>query len=118
VEDGTPEVRADPDRLEQVVENLLANARRYSPEGSEVVLSARRAGDEVAIAVRDRGPGIRPEDRERIFDPFVRLGPGKGLGIGLTIARTLVESMGGRLEVDAAPGGGSTFTVTLPAATA
>jgi signal transduction histidine kinase len=117
VEDETPEVQADPDRLEQVVENLLANARRYSPQGSEVVLSARRAGDRVEIAVRDRGPGIRPEDRERIFDPFVRLGPGKGLGIGLTIARTLVESMGGRLEVDAAPGGGSTFTVTLPAAT-
>lgn len=115
LEDDTPPVRADPDRLEQVVENLLANARRYSPKGSEIVLSAGRTGDEVAIAVRDRGPGIRPEDRERIFEPFVRLAAGKGLGIGLTIARTLAEAMGGRLEVGDAPGGGSAFTVTLPA---
>lgn len=117
LEDGTPMVRADPGRLEQVVEKLLANARRYSPPGSEVDLSIRRAGEDVAIAVRDRGPGIRPEDRERIFEPFVRLGPGKGLGIGLTIARTLVEAMGGRLEVSEAPGGGSTFSVILPGAT-
>ena len=108
-----PKVRADPLRLRQALENLVANARRFSPPGSEVRLTAERVEHGVAVGVTDRGPGIPPDERERIFDPFVRT-KGGGLGIGLALVRRIADAMDARIEVESAPGVGSTFRLVLP----
>jgi signal transduction histidine kinase len=110
----------DPDRLAQVVGNLLSNAVKYTPSGGTVTVTAGTAVDEgVWIRVSDSGPGIDPEEQERIFEPFHRSQRGRrfpqGMGLGLTIARDLVVAHGGRLEVESEPGQGSHFTVRLPA---
>jgi signal transduction histidine kinase len=112
-------VWADPDKLQQVLTNLISNAVKFSPPGGEVTVTASSAPpDAVRLAVRDTGPGIPPAERERIFDKFYQLGrvdgerpPGSGLG--LTIARHLVDLHGGRIWVEEAAGGGSTFVVQL-----
>lgn len=120
-------VMADHDRLLQVFANLLSNAVRFSPDGGEVVVDAAAEGGEVIVAVRDRGPGIPDESKEKIFDRFVRLGATgggeaaaasgeAGAGLGLTIARTIVEAHGGRIWVESTPGRGSAFYFTLPLA--
>ena len=113
---------ADPARLAQVLANLLSNAAKYTPPGGSIWLTAERAGDQVAIRVRDTGAGIDPELLPHVFDLFVQgdtpadRAPG-GLGIGLTIVRRLVEMHGGRVEAHSAGGGrGSEFIVWLPAA--
>ncbi|MGE0594072.1 MAG: ATP-binding protein [Vicinamibacterales bacterium] len=118
-------VDGDPARLAQVVTNLLTNAARYSAPGSPIALSAATDGaGRVEIRVRDRGVGILPEMRERIFDPFVQQAQGAerrhgGLGLGLTIVRSLVEQHGGAVRVESpGPDQGSVFIVTLPAAAA
>lgn len=108
-----PEVLADPLRLRQALENLLGNARRYSPSGSEIRLTARRSGDEVAIEVADRGAGIDPAIRDRIFEPFVRGEARPGLGLGLALVRRIADAMNARIEVDSEPGAGSTFRLLL-----
>jgi len=112
---------ADPARLAQVLANLLSNAAKYTPPGGSIWLTAERAGDQVAIRVRDTGAGIDPELLPHVFDLFVQgdtpadRAPG-GLGIGLTIVRRLVEMHGGRVEAHSAGGGrGSEFIVWLPA---
>jgi signal transduction histidine kinase len=106
----------DPLRLEQVVTNLLDNALKYSDGPVEVEVRARASG--AAISVRDRGPGVPAEHRERIFDRFFRADddrrPG-GMGLGLYISRQIVELHGGRLSAEFPAGGGSRFLVTLPA---
>lgn len=112
-------VLADPDRIEQVLDNLLANAVKYSPDGSAVCLSAAIQDGEVRLAVADQGPGIPPEEHERIFERFYRRPEHRaahrpGLGLGLFITRELVEAQGGRIWVESEPGQGSTFVVTLP----
>jgi histidine kinase len=111
----------DEDRLVQVLTNLTGNALQYTPQGGSVTLSARRVGAEVHISVRDTGLGIATEHLPRIFDRFYRIDrsrsrqSGGGSGIGLTIARALVEAHGGRLWAESAGlGNGSTFTVALP----
>jgi signal transduction histidine kinase len=116
-----PMVWADPDRLEQVVTNLLANAAKFSPEGAPIRISARLQDGSVVIAVSDRGPGISPELQDRIFDAYyqgeaVSGGRPRGLGIGLYLTRFLCGLMGGTVTVESQPGGGSTFIVTLPTA--
>lgn len=111
-------------RLEQVLTNLIANALRYAPAGGRIELSTRRLdaanADEpwIEVAVSDDGPGVAPADRERIFEAGVRGGaPGEGgLGLGLAICKRIVEAHGGRIGVRDAPGGGSRFAFTLPAA--
>jgi two-component system sensor histidine kinase EvgS len=122
---GTPAVWADEDRAGEVLGNLLANAANYTPAGSGVTLSVRPAPDgtrrAVWFAVHDEGGGIPPEEQERIFQRFHRLERGDarttyGHGLGLYIARRLVEAQGGRIWVDSVPGEGATFTFTLPAA--
>jgi signal transduction histidine kinase len=114
-------VKGDRQRLEQLVINLLSNAHKYSPPGSQVEVRAVRSVDEVKVSVRDNGPGVPPEERERIFERFVRSSLHRNdrtasTGLGLPIARTIAEMHRGRLWIDPAPGGGSIFTLVLPVA--
>jgi signal transduction histidine kinase len=100
-------------RFEQVLINLLSNAQRYSPPGGHILVSSRVEKGEVIINVMDSGPGIDPQDRELIFEPFYR-GDRSGLGLGLAIAKSLVELHNGRIWVESRDGQGSTFCVALP----
>jgi signal transduction histidine kinase len=117
-----PTVWADPDKVHQVVTNLLANAIKFSPPGGEVAVAAHaHAEGLVRLVVEDAGPGIPPAERERVFDKFYQVGRVEGerrpgTGLGLTIARHLVELHGGRIWVEDAPGGGAAFVVLLPVA--
>jgi two-component system sensor histidine kinase BaeS len=113
-------VRADRDRLIQILGNYLANAIRYSPDGSSVDLRVRWVGEAIEFAVIDHGPGLTPEQRTQVFERFYRVDPSRsralgGSGIGLAIARALANAMDGRVRADSdGPGTGSTFSVTLP----
>ena len=114
-----PPVRADPDRLERVLLNLITNGLKYSPPETRVRLEADVSGEFVRLRVIDRGSGIPPEERERIFDRFYRSRPtggAGGLGLGLFITRRLVEAHGGTIRVESEVGRGSTFEVSLPVA--
>jgi two-component system, OmpR family, sensor histidine kinase KdpD len=116
VPDELAPVMVDPVRLDQVLTNLLDNARGYAP-GSPVQVVARRAGDSAELRVVDHGPGIPAPERERVFDQFYRLEGGKrpeGTGMGLAICRGIVQAHGGSLRVETTPGGGATFVLTLP----
>jgi len=114
--DSLPTVDVDPAQFCQVFQNLLSNALKFSDEEApQVHVSARPDGDDWRFAVRDNGIGIDPAQAERIFKPFARLGAAKeGTGIGLAICQRIVEHHGGRIWVEAAPGGGSTFYFTIP----
>jgi signal transduction histidine kinase len=105
--------------LSSVLSNLVQNAIRYAGKGTEhrVDVRAAPAGPEVRFEVEDTGPGIPPEDRERIFDPYVSRGEGgSGLGLGLATVKRLAESHGGHVGVSCVPGHGALFWVTLPKA--
>jgi len=114
--DATPlSVRADAQRLAQVLAILIDNAIKYSPAGSTITLRAGLAGGRVCIAVQDEGTGIAPTDLGPIFERFVRLNRrGDGAGLGLAIARTIIEAHGGEITVDSVLHKGSVFTVWLP----
>ena len=115
LEDAALEVQADPDKLRQVVDQLVENAIKYSPDGGIVRIEARRRPNVVEVSVVDEGIGIAATHRERIFDKFYRAGDTvTGTGLGLFIARGLVSAMGGRLRVDSEEGRGSRFTFELP----
>ena len=111
-----PLVAFDAILIEQVLINLLENATKYSPAGTEIDVSARARDAEVEVDVSDRGRGVAEQDAERVFDKFyrVREGEGGGVGLGLTICRGIVNAHGGRIWVDERPGGGSVFRFTLP----
>nr|WP_320131258.1 ATP-binding protein [uncultured Holophaga sp.] len=119
---GLPEVVGNPTQLEQVMMNLLVNARDAMPEGGclEVELGTELASDGhscLSLQVRDTGIGIPEELRERIFEPFVTTKPaGRGTGLGLSTTIGIIRSHGGRIEVESQPGQGSCFTVLLPSA--
>ena len=108
----------DHDRLEQVMNNLVGNAVKYSPDGGEVTVLTRHEGDNLVVSVRDQGVGISEEDQQRLFQRFYRgLAEGhdiKGLGLGLYVTRRIVEAHGGVITVRSKPGEGSEFTFTLP----
>jgi len=115
-----PLVAADHDRIMQVLLNLLSNAAKFCgrPDG-RVRIAARVAGGDLRVDVADNGPGINPRDRETIFEKFRQVGDTltakpQGTGLGLPISRQIIEHFGGRIWVESAPGGGSTFSFTLP----
>ncbi len=119
---GLPPVLVDPDRINQVLTNLLGNALQYTPAGGVVTVRANGQNNGVAIAVKDTGIGIPAEHLPHVFDRFYRVDPSRarasgGSGIGLTIARHLVETHGGTIRAESAgPDRGSTFTIVLPEA--
>jgi signal transduction histidine kinase len=111
---GPLPVRAAPGRLAQVLDNLLANALEASPEGGTVTLSARRDSPWVELHLRDDGPGLTPEQRERAFDRFWRAGSGAGgSGLGLAIVKRLVTADEGEVELREAASGGVDAVVRL-----
>jgi two-component system sensor histidine kinase KdpD len=117
IPEDLPLMRADTGLLERVLANLLTNALRYSPADQPPSLIARAADGGVAIAVVDHGPGVVDALRDRMFEPFQRLGDrdtATGIGLGLAVARGFTEAMAGTVTASATPGGGLTMTVTLP----
>jgi K+-sensing histidine kinase KdpD len=108
----------DPGRLAQVLELLLENSAKYAPPGAEIMVADWSADQEVRVAVGDDGPGVPPEQRESVFEPFVRLNQtdAPGAGVGLFAARRLVGAMDGRLWIEDKPAGGSQFVTALPEA--
>jgi signal transduction histidine kinase len=117
--EGMQSVLADRRRLAQVLMNLVRNAITQTPEGGLVAIEVKPAeGGPVQVTVSDTGPGIAPEETEKIFERFYRTDASRsrstgGFGLGLAIAREMVDAMGGRISVDSTPGQGSRFTVTL-----
>lgn len=117
---SVPAMRADPDRLDQILDNLLSNAVRYGDPNSEVTVDLEPAIDGVAVAVTSRGPGIAAEDLPRLFQPFQRdisaTRVTESVGLGLYITKGLVEAQGGHIEATSSPGAETTFRFVLPAA--
>jgi signal transduction histidine kinase len=111
-----PVLETDPVRLQQILVNLVSNAVRHSPAGGRIEVGVHADGTAIEFAVRDDGPGIPPEVRERIFEPFERFDPGSGggTGLGLPVSRRLAEVLGGALTVTCPPGKGTIFTLRLP----
>jgi signal transduction histidine kinase len=111
-------IAADPDRLRQILTNLLTNAAKFTPRGSiTLTIGPSARANMVDVTVRDTGPGIAPDDLPRIFDLFYRADRSSGVsgaGIGLFLSRQLATLMGGQLTVDSILGAGSTFTLSLP----
>lgn len=114
-------INGNADRIKQLVFNLVGNAIKYTAEGGEISLGLRAEEDRAIIQVKDTGIGISPEHRERIFDRFYQVDPSRaakdgvrGAGLGLAIARWIVEAHGGTIAVESEVGQGSTFTITLP----
>lgn len=117
--EGPQVMVGDPDRVDDVLSILLDNAGKYTPAGGRVTLTTKRAREEVTIEVADTGKGIPAEDLPRIFDRFFRSDTARtssegGFGLGLSIAKSIVTSMNGRIDAKSAPGEGTTFTIVLP----
>ncbi len=117
-----PRVWADPRRVRQVLNNLLENAIKYSPEGGQITISCEVEPDHVLVSIADQGRGIPPEYREKVFERFFQVDAATtrrtgGSGLGLSIAKGIIEAQGGKIWVDSAPGKGSIFRFTLPLAT-
>jgi signal transduction histidine kinase len=116
---STVAVRADADKVRQIMVNLLSNAVKYTNRGGEIAIASRKTGEHVRVSVRDTGLGVPADKLNMIFEPFVQVGralnrPGEGTGLGLAISRDLARWMGGDLTVESKVGVGSTFTLTLP----
>lgn len=116
VPEGIGTVAIDPSLFRHVLTNFISNAVDAMTQGGQLSVRARRAGDQLALTVSDSGPGIGPEDRKHIFEPFYSTKPkGKGTGLGLAICREIAAALKGRIEVDSVPGQGASFTLYAPA---
>jgi signal transduction histidine kinase len=115
-----PVIYVDRGRILQVMSNLVGNAIKFTPGGGQITLHARQERDAVRFAVTDTGPGITPEQMQRIFGRFWQARPSdrRGLGLGLTIAKSIVEAHGGHIGADSRPGEGTEFWFTIPVASA
>jgi signal transduction histidine kinase len=114
------EIAADERKFKQIMLNLLTNAVKFTPDGGQVTVSARRAAGELVVAVHDTGIGIAAEDQQAVFEEFRQVGRSytnkqEGTGLGLALTRKFVELHGGRIWLESEPGKGSTFTFTIPA---
>lgn len=113
-------VSIDPRRIEQVLQNLLDNAAKYSPPNGVITISAQRSEQQIVVSVRDQGPGIPPDERERVFDRFYQAARPSthavtGTGLGLAICKALIEAHNGNIWIDEPPGGGALACFSLPA---
>lgn len=116
ISESLPDVQTDPDLLERVVANLIENALAWSPSGEEVRISAGEVAGRVDLRISDRGPGIPADVHETVFLPFQRFGDSPnqgGVGLGLAVARGLLEAMGNELVIEDTPGGGTTMVIGL-----
>ncbi len=116
IPEDLPQIAADAALLERALANLISNARRYSPEHTEVSVRASAADGTIAVSVIDHGPGIPAAERKRAFEPFQRLDgapEAEGVGLGLAVARGFIDAMDGTLEVQDTPGGGTTMVIVL-----
>jgi signal transduction histidine kinase len=121
VQADTPQADADPDRIAQVMENLLTNAIKYGSAETPIVVGIVREDHDIAVAVTNQGKALAPEELPRLFERFhrtagARQGGAKGAGLGLYITRALVEAHGGRITAESTPAGRTTFRFTLPVA--
>jgi two-component system sensor histidine kinase KdpD len=117
IREGIPPVPMDVVQLDQALTNLIENAMRFSPPGTEIAVTAVRWEDQVEVKVSDHGPGIPPDERSQVFDEFYRKDVGErrgGTGLGLAIARAIVIAHGGSMWVEGTPGGGTTVRFRLP----
>ena len=112
--ENLPEIPLDLGQIDQALTNVLENAARFTPAGKRITVAAARWRDGVQVRIADRGPGIRREERERVFEPFVRGEGSVGTGLGLAIARAIVEAHGGTIRVADEPGGGTAVVIELP----
>ncbi len=116
--DSLPTVRADGQKLEQAVLNLMTNATKYTPEGGSITLRAAKRNSDLVIEVKDSGPGISKDEQDKLFKPYSRLSADRryhpGLGLGLALAKQVVELHGGKIWVESDSGMGSTFAFSLP----
>jgi signal transduction histidine kinase len=116
--DDLPVIQTDPDRLAQALGNLVNNAIKFTPVGGKIILTTCFEESRIQFSVHDTGIGIPQDDQRHLFVPFYRsIHPSwnaPGLGLGLSITKSIIESFGGQISVDSAPGQGSTFTITLP----
>jgi len=116
-------IYTDPNRLEQILCNLVSNAIKYSPDGGNIILSAQHNADTIEISVTDRGLGLSPEEQKLVFEQFYQVGENlnrssNGFGLGLYITNKFVKELGGQISVESQLGKGSRFSVTLPAISA
>ena len=115
---SVPIIRGDGQRLEQVMINLLTNAAKFTPEGGNILVRVRKNDNEIVIDVKDDGIGIAREEQSRLFKPYSRLNSDRqhhpGLGLGLALAKQVVELHGGKIWVESEPSKGSTFSFSLP----
>jgi two-component system sensor histidine kinase KdpD len=111
--DDLPEIPLDVVQIDQALTNVLENAARFTPARKQITVTAARWRDGVQVRVADQGPGIPKEDRERVFEPFVRGEDSTGSGLGLAIARAIVEAHGGTMRIGDAPGGGVAVIIEL-----
>jgi signal transduction histidine kinase len=114
-----PTIEVDPGRTTQVLTNILDNALRHTPEGGQIIISAKEVDDQIEIAVQDSGPGLETEDLHRIFERFYRTDSARqrkdgGSGLGLAIAKSIVQAHGGQIRAENAVGRGLRITITLP----
>jgi signal transduction histidine kinase len=119
VVDALPTIEADPDRLAQVLRNLLTNALRHTPPSGQIKVTAGIGGEHIRVSVADSGRGVAPQHLAHVFDRFWRADRARsresgGSGLGLAIAKSLVEAHGGRIWVESTSGQGATFSFELP----